>query len=138
MIQLQPATTKDQDFLEEMLCEAFNWDSRTARWSLHDLRHNPEFSKLLANWGRRGDRAMIAKADDKPTGAAWFRLWTPGLHSYGFVDATTPEIAMAVRVEHRSRGIGRSLLNALIQAARAEGFPALSLSVDPRNPARQL
>src|SRR5690349_5125338 len=138
MIQLQPAATKDLDFLEEMLCEAFCWDPLTARCSLDALRQNPEFSKLLADWGRPGDRAIIAKTDDRPIGAAWFRLWTPELHSYGFVDKATPEIAVAVRPQHRSRGIGRKLLNALIETARADRFPALSLSVDPRNPARQL
>jgi hypothetical protein len=45
---------------------------------------------------------------------------------------------MAVRRDHRSKGFGRRLLDALIQTARADGFPALSLSVSPLNCARQL
>ena len=138
MIQLQPATTKEMDFLEEMLCEAFCWDPLIERQSVEALRESPEFSKLLAGWGRRGDRGIIAKMDAQRIGAAWFRLWTPELHSYGFLDAFTPEIAIAVKPEHRSRGVGRGLLSALIQTARADHFSALSLSVNPRNPARQL
>ena len=138
MFQLRPASTTDLSFLEEMLMEAFFWDPKTQRPSLDALRNNPEFSKLLADWGRRGDRAIIAEVDHKPICAAWFRLWTPALHSYGFVDAATPEIAMAVSPEHRARGIGRALLNALVQQGRADGFPALSLSVSPMNPARKL
>ena len=126
------------DFLEEMLFEAFFWDTSTKRPLFASFRDAPEFSKLLADWERRGDRAVIAAEGRKRIGAAWFRLWTPDNHSYGFVNAATPEIAMAVRRNHRSKGFGRRLLDALIQTARADGFPALSLSVSPLKRARQL
>jgi len=39
---------------------------------------------------------------------------------------------------HRGRGIRSLLLEALIEAARAQRNPALSLSVEPDNPARRL
>ncbi|HTL55960.1 MAG TPA: GNAT family N-acetyltransferase [Candidatus Limnocylindrales bacterium] len=138
MVQLRPGITTDLDFLKEMLFEAFFWDTSTERPPLASFRDAQEFSKLLADWGRRGDRAVIAEEGSARIGAAWFRLWTPDLHSYGFVNAATPEIAMAVRQDHRSKGIGRRLLHALIQTARADAFPTLSLSVSPLNCARQL
>jgi GNAT superfamily N-acetyltransferase len=121
-----------------MLFAAFFWDPSTRPPPFISFREEPEFVKLLAHWGRRGDRSIIAEANRAPVGAAWFRLWTPELHSYGFVDAHTPEIAMAVRQDSRSEGVGRALLAALIQAARQDGFLALSLSVSPLNRARQL
>ena len=126
------------DFLKEMLFEAFFWDPSTKRPRFTSFREDLEFSKLLADWDRRGDRAVIAEAGGRRIGAAWFRLWTPEVHSYGFVNAATPEIAMAVRQDHRSKGFGRRLLDALIQTAREDGFPALSLSVSPLNCALQL
>jgi ribosomal protein S18 acetylase RimI-like enzyme len=138
MVQLRPGITTDLDFLKEMLVEAFFWDTSTQRPRFASFRDAPEFSKLLADWERRGDRTVIAEKGSIRIGAAWFRLWTPEIHSYGFVNAATPEIAMAVRPDHRSKGFGRRLLDALIQKARADGFPALSLSVRPRNCARQL
>ena len=81
---------------------------------------------------------MAAAHDGARLGAAWFRLWTPEAHSYGFVDASIPEIGMAVVASHRSKGIGRTLIQALIERARADGFPAVSLSVNPANHARRL
>src|SRR5262249_11893384 len=131
MVQLRPGSTTDLDFLKEMLFEAFFWDTSTRRPAFDWFRDSPEFSKLLAGWGRQGDRAIIAEESGTRIGAAWFRLWTPDLHSYGFVDAATPEVAMAVRQDYRSKGLGRRLLDALVQTARADGLAALSLSVSP-------
>ena len=138
MTQLRQGKVEDVDFLKEMLFEAFFWDPTIKRPSIDSFRNDPEFIKLLAGWQRCGDRAVISEEKGVRTGAAWFRLWTPDLHSYGFVDATTPEIAMAVRADYRRQGLGRRLLDALIQTAREDGFPALSLSVSPMNSARQL
>jgi ribosomal protein S18 acetylase RimI-like enzyme len=49
-----------------------------------------------------------------------------------------PEIAMAVSPEHRARGIGAQLLNALDHAAADAGQKALSLTVNAHNPALHL
>ena len=138
MVQLRPGSTTDLDFLAEMLFEAFFWDTSTKRPPFASFRITPEFSKLLAGWERRGDRAIVAEESGTRLGAAWFRFWTPELHSYGFVDAVTPEIAMALRQGYRSQGLGRRLLDVLVQTARDEGVPALSLSVSPLNFALQL
>jgi ribosomal protein S18 acetylase RimI-like enzyme len=54
------------------------------------------------------------------------------------VDAGIPELGIAIAPGRRSKGLGRSLLRALIEAARADRFAALSLSVSPSNFARQL
>jgi ribosomal protein S18 acetylase RimI-like enzyme len=125
-------------FLERMLFEAFFWAPRAERPAFAAFRSDPEFVKLLAGWGRRGDLAVLAEDGGTPIGAAWYRLWTPELHSYGFVDAATPELAIGVAPEHRSKRAGRRLLDALIAEARREGHPALSLSVSPENFARRL
>ena len=121
-----------------MLFEAFFWDANAERPTFSEFRRHPEFIKLLSGWGRRGARGVVAEDSWRQLGAAWFRLWTTELHSYGFVDATTPEIGIAVPQIHRRKGIGRALLDELIARARADGFPALSLSVSPSNPARAL
>jgi ribosomal protein S18 acetylase RimI-like enzyme len=134
---LRPATDDDLPFLERMLLEAFFWDARAPRPPLDEARAIPDFAKLLAGWGRRGDRAIIAERE-APIAAAWYRLWTPDDCSYGFVDTATPELAIAVAPGDRARGLGRALLRALIADARAQGHPGLSLSVAPANVARRL
>ena len=137
-MQIRLGDQSDLTFLEEMAFEAFFWDAAASRPRLAAFREEPELTKLLAGWGRVGDRSVVAEDEGTRLGAAWFRLWTPDLHSYGFVDAGIPELGVAVRPAYRSRGIGRALLEALIEVARADGFAGLSLSVDPADSARHL
>ncbi|MEK7730199.1 MAG: GNAT family N-acetyltransferase [candidate division KSB1 bacterium] len=131
-------THNDLPFLEHMLFEAFFWNPDYPRPEVQKFMQHPEFRKLLSDWGRVGDKAVIAEENETPIGAAWYRLWTAENHSYGFVDSETPELGMAVRASHRGKGAGRMLLRGLIAAASEDGFRALSLSVDPSNFARQL
>src|SRR3954451_13829466 len=121
-----------------MLFEAFFWDATVEGPAFTVFREHPEFKKLLSGWGRHGDRGVVAEDGLKQLGAAWSRLWTTELHSYGFVDAATPELGIAVIGGHLRQGIGRALINELIATARTDGFPAMSLSVSPVNPARTL
>jgi ribosomal protein S18 acetylase RimI-like enzyme len=137
-VQIRSARPADLGFLEVMLFEAFHWDVAAQRPALADFRDEPEFRKLLAGWGRRGDRALVAEQNGERIGAAWLRLWTDELHSYGFVAPEIPELGIAVGRRHRSQGVGRALLRALIDVARGDGFSALSLSVSPANRALEL
>jgi len=136
MVDLRPLDSGHRAFLEEMLFEAFFWNPAWPRPTLAVFREQPEFTKLLADWGRPGDRGVLAEEQGTRIGAAWFRLWTPEFHSYGFVDAETPELGIAVVSARRSKGVGRTLLRALIEIARGDGHRALSLSVSPSNYAR--
>lgn len=136
MVTVRPLEAIDRAFLEEMLFEAFFWNPAWARPSPAEFREEPEFTKLLAGWGRPGDRGFLAEAQGTRIGAAWFRLWTSALHSYGFVDAGTPELGIAVVSAHRSKGVGRALLRALVEIARGDGYQGRSLSVSPLNYAR--
>ena len=88
--------------------------------------------------GRPGDAGCIAEADGTPIGAAWYRLWTGQQHSYGYVDPSTPELAIGVLAQHRGRGVGAALLEALLQTARETSIRRVSLSVEIDNPALRL
>ncbi len=137
-MKLRASKPTDLPFLEQMLFEAFFWHPEQPRPEMTEFFKKPEFAKLLADWGRPGDRAVIAEVGSAPGGAAWFRFGTEADHSYGFVDSSTPELGIGVTAKYRSRGIGRALLRELINVARRAKIEALSLSVTPENFARQL
>lgn len=116
-----------------MLFEAVNWNPSSPRPTRAEFEKNPLYRKLLQDWGRKGDTAVIAEVTDEPVGAAWYRFWTRPDHSYGFVDEHTPELAIGVRAGQRGKGIGRKLLRALLTLARDAGVTQISLSVEPEN-----
>lgn len=134
---LRPGTPRDLPLLEAMLAEAFLWNV-SDRPTLAELRLRPEFALLFAGWGRAGDEALIAECAGVGAGAIWLRLWTTAQHSYGYVDERTPELGLGVAPRFRRRGLARSLLRAALELAASRGYPALSLSVAPDNPARRL
>ncbi|PYZ98943.1 hypothetical protein CR205_10340 [Alteribacter lacisalsi] len=125
----------------------FMWDMLYESVYVHEGEEKPvraileikEIALFLSDWGRKGDRGWIAVSEEKPVGAIWMREMTPDTKTYGWIDDHVPVVSgLAVLPEFRGNGIGRALVETLIDAARAEGFSSLSLSVDPRNPARLL
>ena len=94
--------------------------------------------RYVIGWGRDGDAGVVALDDGFPAGAAWYRLFTADEPGYGFVDESTPELAIAVVPSRRGRGIGELLLASLLDRARADGIRQLSLSVERGNPALRL
>ena len=91
----------------------------------------------LTGWPRQGDYGLVAEQEG-PVGAAWYRTFTEASHGFGFVGEDVPELAIAVIASRRHEGIGRRLLAYLIEASVAQGYPAISLSVNRNNPARGL
>ena len=115
-------------FLRDMLHHAYYWKERAPE----DTGPGPVALYVKA-WGRPGDAAMIAIDGGFPAGAAWYRLFPRDRPGYGFVDERTPELAIAVVPNARGKGVGSALLEALLERARAEGYGAISLSVDRNN-----
>ena len=126
---LRRGGAQDLRFLRDMLHHAYYWRERVP---------GSLVSRYVRGWGRPGDTAVIALESGFPVGAAWFRVFRAVEPGYGFVDESTPELAIAVVPSKRGHGIGDELLGALIQKAQAGGYGRLSLSVEPGNPARKL
>jgi len=118
---------QDVRFLRDMLHHAYYWKERAP-----DTGPGPVALYVKA-WGRRGDTAVIALDKGFPVGAAWYRLFEGQRPGYGFVDEGTPELAIAVVPNARGKGVGTALLEALLERARGDGYPGISLSVDRAN-----
>jgi ribosomal protein S18 acetylase RimI-like enzyme len=123
---------QDVPFLRDMLRHAYY-----ARWGEDETDAIP-LSRYVEAWGRRGDTALVLIEGFQPVGAAWYRLFTDASPGYGFVDEQTPELTIAVVPSCRGKGYGKELLEALLEKARAENYDAVSLSVEPDNPALHL
>jgi ribosomal protein S18 acetylase RimI-like enzyme len=124
------AGPQDVPFLRDMLRHAYYWRVDSVSES-----GEPPVQRYVERWGRPGDTALIAIQDFQRVGAAWFRLFTDDNPGYGFLDEETPELSIAIVPSKRGTGLGSELLDALLERARADGYDAITLSVEKDSPA---
>jgi ribosomal protein S18 acetylase RimI-like enzyme len=136
-LRLRPAEVDDVRFLAIMLGEAAVWRPDRPTPTADEALANPLYSMYLDGWPRPGDFGLVAEQGE-PVGAAWYRTYTEASHGHGFIAENVPELSIAIVACRRHEGIGRTLLNGLIEASVVQGYPALSLSVAENNPARRL
>lgn len=95
----------------------------------------PELQVYLEGFGTSAhDRALVAVRDDQPVGCIWARI----MHDFGHIDDRTPSLAMSVLPAHRGQGVGTSLLRAMLDLLRKDGYAQVSLSVQKANDAVRL
>jgi GNAT superfamily N-acetyltransferase len=119
---LRPVGHGDVRFLRDLLRHAYHGR----------LNADPDLPvfRYVANWGRPGDAGVVAFDGRGAYGAAWYRLFPADEPGFGFVDERTPELTLAVVPSRRGHGVGRALLDALLEQARADGYSAISLSAE--------
>jgi GNAT superfamily N-acetyltransferase len=131
------ATAEDVEFLRDMLAVAADWRPDARVRSMAEIMGDPALAHYVAGWPADGDVGFIAE-DGRPVGATWWRYFPEHDPGYGFVDPTTPEVSIGVVADARGQGLGTLLLEAIIEEARRRALLALSLSVEPDNPATAL
>jgi GNAT superfamily N-acetyltransferase len=117
----------DVPFLRSLLAFAYNWH-------VTHFETDISISSYVDAWGRKGDTSVIAMEDGHSIGAAWFRLFAADRPGYGFVDGETPEMTIVVVPTKQQRGIGEQLLDALVERASNQGYPAISVSIRRGDP----
>lgn len=98
----------------------------------------PSIQNYSKDFGKEDDFCLVSEVQGRLVGAVWVRILSGEVKGYGYVDAATPELAISVRREFRSKGIGTALLDAMLALLQAEGYAQLSLSVQKENPAFRL
>jgi GNAT superfamily N-acetyltransferase len=135
--ELRAATRDDHAFLWRMLYYAAHMDESGE--APESASVNPDLRPYVEDFGRRDDLGVIAidRATLTKAGAAWIRTMPAGWPLHHYVDATTPELAIAVAPEHIGRGAGSQMIAQVLQAAAAT-YTAVALSVRASNPAKRL
>jgi GNAT superfamily N-acetyltransferase len=130
MIVIRRGDRLDVPFLRSLLAHAYSRQ-------VSALELEFPASVYVDNWGRRGDSALVAMDGGHSVAAGWYRLFSPELRGYGFIDEATPELTVVVVPTRRGEGIGEQLLEALIARAREESYEALSVAVERDAPERE-
>ena len=135
MIKLRPIEKKDEIFLWDMLFEITYAIDEKIKPSKQVFLRKKDIYKYVKDFGSdSSDAGYVAETDEgRLIGAAWYRLYKDDYKGFGYIDNNTPEISMAISEEYRNKGIGKQLLEALVQKAGKKGFSSLSLNVDSRN-----
>lgn len=103
-----------------------------------EILREPQIARYAEGFGRAGDIGFKAIDENlEIVGAAWLRTWTEDNCGYGFIDAKTPELSIAVLSRCRGMGIGTALMSQLIEAV-SQRAAAISLSVSATNRAMRL
>ncbi len=137
LLHFRPLRRSDQSALWRWLHIAL-WDPPPATLRPIAVLDSPHVRIYAESWGRPGDVGVVAEIGSAAAiGACWMRLLAPGV-GLASVDATTPQLGIAIEPEFQHRGIGEPLLRAALDAAREQGYRRVSLTVHPSNPAIRL
>jgi RimJ/RimL family protein N-acetyltransferase len=129
---------RQEDFpvLEDLLYEAI-FQPEGAEPLPRDIIKKPEIDAYIRDFGKkRGDYCLLAESNGKVVGGVWLRILDGEIKGFGHIDSETPELAIAVFKEYRNMGIGRGLMNNLIDLALmnvGRSCKQISLSVDKEN-----
>ncbi len=136
---LRTSQHSDMSFMKEMLYEAVFWRPNPNKPSFEEGLAAPGVSNALVDWGKRdGDIAVIALVDSSPAGAAWYRFYTDDNFIRGYVEETIPALVIAVHSDYRRQGIGRKMIEWLIDHASMHNIQKISLMVSKDNHAINL
>jgi L-amino acid N-acyltransferase YncA len=106
--------------------------SLTTTWT-ERLDTQEQRAAWLEDQQRGGFPVLVADEDGEVAGYTCYDRFRGGDRLEGY--RTTAELSIHVRESHWGRGVGRALIEALIERARADGIHVLVAAVDAENEA---
>ena len=136
---LREVQDDDMSFLREMLYEAVFWRECKTKPSFEEGLAYPDVGKAVTGLGQReGDIAVVAISSSARVGAAWLRYWTDDNNIRGYYEESTPVLVIGVHSNYRHRGIGKKMIEWLIDYASKNEIEKISLCVSKDNYALNL
>lgn len=137
-ITYRPIQPSEYFFLKKMLYEALFVPKGQPKLP-KSILEAPNIGKYIKNWNtQKDDIAIVALYENQLIGAIWGRKFSAKEKGYGYISDDIPEISIAILPFFRNQGIGTQLLKAIETHYLQLQISALSLSVDKRNPAKEL
>lgn len=136
MLGFRSLEPKDQDKLWHWLHVAL-WDPPPAALRPMEVLQAPGVRIYAEDWGRPSDIGVVAQVHGVDAGACWIRLLPMGV-GLASVDASTPQLGIALEPPFQRKGYGQPLMLKALAAAREAGFAKVALTVHPANPAQHL
>lgn len=137
MIEIRDIRPDELHLLSDFLDEAV-FQREGEPWLPKNIIDEPSIRVYIEGWGRPDDLCLVALIDGKYAGAVWTRILSGDIKGYGYIDDFTPELAISLYKEYRGKGLGTSLMQAMLQKLKAANYLAVSLSVTKDNPAHRL
>ena len=130
-IRLRPVSSSDRDFLLRVYASTREEELRPVDWSADQKEAfvRMQFEAQDAYYREHYHPATfdVVEVDGDPVGRLYVARWADEIRI----------IDVALLPEHRGRGIGTSVIRALLDEAAASG-KRLSIHVEKHNPARRL
>jgi ribosomal protein S18 acetylase RimI-like enzyme len=134
---LRPTTSEDEGFLWSMLYYASHSNDESGVGP-DDIRADPHLVGYISGWQAIGRVGFVAEMKGEAAGAVWLRALTDEEASNPvYIDAETPELAIAVRPGREGQGIGSALLAQLLGSVSGR-FPGIVLSARAESDAVRL
>lgn len=115
--------------LDDFLYQAIYQPDKT-NLAPKSIINNPELQVYIKDFGsRKDDYCFCAEVDNKVVGAVWVR----NINGYGSVDDNTVEFAVSVLDDYQKIGIGKALMNRMIEHLKRLNYSKASLAVQKEN-----
>ncbi len=127
--EIKPA---EVPLLEDFLYEAI-YQRDEANPLPREIIDEPAIKVFIDGFGKPDDFCLVAEADHKIVGAVWARILAGEVKGFGNIDDRTPEFAISLYKDYRSRGIGTALMKNMLQLLKGKGYARCSLAVQKDN-----
>ncbi|SDX44722.1 GNAT family N-acetyltransferase [Eubacterium barkeri] len=128
-MSIRPIKNNEIPLLTEFLYEAI-FQRDTKNLAPRIIIQEPSLWIYVDEFGtKKDDHCLVAEIDNKIVGAAWVRC----IKAFGHISETIPEFAISVYPQFRGKGLGKSLMEAMLKLLKSKGYTLTSLAVQKDN-----